>query len=78
MCSPSCKPTPLTSVGSYCVVFDTIVEDARRMFPDRPLGPGQQPKDRCKCENILKTHPRFESDKQIDQLPHQRCAGRVT
>ena len=28
---------PLTSVGSYCVVFDTIVEDMpATMFPDRP------------------------------------------
>lgn len=30
---------PLTSKGSYCVVFDTIVEDMpKEMFPDRPLG----------------------------------------
>ena len=32
---------PLTSVNSYCVVFDTIVEDLPAgMFPDRPWGPG--------------------------------------
>ncbi len=36
---------PLTSVGSYCVVFDTIVEDMpKEMFPDRPWGPGNNPK----------------------------------
>jgi len=36
---------PLTSVGSYCVVFDTIVEDMPAdMFPDRPWGPGDNPK----------------------------------
>lgn len=36
---------PLTSLGSYCVVFDTIVEDMpKEMFPDRPWGPGNNPK----------------------------------
>ena len=31
---------PLTSVGSYCVVFDTVIEDMpAEMFPDRPWGP---------------------------------------
>lgn len=36
---------PLTSVGSYCVVFDTIIEDMPMdMFPDRPWGKGNNPK----------------------------------
>jgi cephalosporin hydroxylase len=36
---------PLTSVNSYCVVFDTIVEDMpKEMYPDRPWGPGDNPK----------------------------------
>jgi cephalosporin hydroxylase len=36
---------PLTSYGSYCVVFDTIVEDLPdSMFPDRPWGKGNNPK----------------------------------
>lgn len=36
---------PLTSKNSYCVVFDTIVEDMPAdMFPDRPWGPGDNPK----------------------------------
>lgn len=36
---------PLTSKGSYCLVFDTIVEDlAEDMFPDRPWSPGDNPK----------------------------------
>lgn len=35
----------LTSVNSYCVVFDTIVEDMpKEMYPDRPWGPGNNPK----------------------------------
>jgi len=36
---------PLTSKGSYCVVFDTIVEDMpAEMFPDRSWGKGNNPK----------------------------------
>lgn len=36
---------PLTSSGSYCVVFDTLVEDMPGgMFLDRPWGKGNNPK----------------------------------
>ena len=36
---------PLTSVDSYCVVFDTIIEDLPDdMYPDRPWGKGNNPK----------------------------------
>jgi cephalosporin hydroxylase len=56
---------PLTSVGSYCVVFDTIVEDLpKAMFPDRPWGPGDNPK--TAVWEYLKTHSEFEIDKSID------------
>jgi cephalosporin hydroxylase len=55
---------PLTSVGSYCVVFDTVVEDMpETMFPDRPWGPGNNPKTAVR--EFLKTHSEFEIDKQI-------------
>ena len=55
---------PLTSVGSYCVVFDTIIEDMpAEMFPDRPWGPGNNPK--TAVWDYLKTHPEFEIDKRI-------------
>lgn len=55
---------PLTSVGSYCVVFDTIVEDMpKELFPDRPWGPGDNPK--TAVWDYLKTHPEFEIDKSI-------------
>jgi cephalosporin hydroxylase len=55
---------PLTSVGSYCVVFDTIVEDLPvEMFPDRPWGPGDNPK--TAAWQYLKSHPEFEIDKSI-------------
>lgn len=36
---------PLTSRGSYCVVFDTVVEDLPdATYPDRPWGKGNNPK----------------------------------
>jgi len=36
---------PLTSIGSYCVVFDTAVEDLPEdFFNDRPWGKGDNPK----------------------------------
>jgi cephalosporin hydroxylase len=54
----------LTSKGSYCVVFDTIVEDMpAEMFPDRPWGPGNNPK--TAVWEYLKTHPEFVIDKSI-------------
>ena len=54
----------LVSVGSYCVVFDTIVEDLPAdMFPDRPWGPGNNPK--TAVWEYLKTHPDFETVKSI-------------
>jgi len=57
---------PLTSIGSYCVVFDTVVEDMpAEMFPDRPWGPGNNPK--TAVWEYIKTHPEFEVDKSIQQ-----------
>ena len=56
----------LTSKDSYCVVFDTVVEDMpKEMFPDRPWGPGDNPK--TAVWEYLKTHPEFEIDKSIQR-----------
>ena len=55
---------PLTSVGSYCVVFDTVIEDLPAdMFPDRSWGPGDNPK--TAIYEYLETHPEFEIDRNI-------------
>lgn len=55
---------PLTSVGSYCIVFDTIVEDLpKEMYPDRPWGPGNNPK--TAVWEYLRTHREFEIDKDM-------------
>jgi len=57
---------PLATIGSYCVVFDTIVEDVpASMYPDRPWGPGNNPKSAVHA--YLKSHPEFEIDKRIDR-----------
>lgn len=56
---------PLTSVGSYCVVFDTVIEHLpAEMFPDRPWGPGNSP--RTAVREYLNSHPEFEVDRSID------------
>lgn len=55
----------LTSVGSYCVVFDTIVDAMPAgAFPDRPWGPGDNP--RTAVQEFLKTHREFEADGELD------------
>lgn len=56
----------LTSKGSYCVVFDTVIEEMpKEMFPDRPWGPKDNPK--TAVWEYLKTHTEFEIDKSIHQ-----------
>ena len=56
---------PLTSVGSYCVVFDTIIEKlADDTYPDRPWSRGNSPKSAIR--HFLQTHPEFESDRSVD------------
>jgi cephalosporin hydroxylase len=55
---------PLTTVGSYCVVFDTIVDDMPKdTYPDRPWGVSNNPK--TAVHEYLKTHSEFEIDKSI-------------
>jgi len=56
---------PMTSIGSYCVVFDTVIEDLPPgTYPDRPWGPGNNP--RTAVVEYLKTHPEFEVDRSIE------------
>ena len=56
---------PLTTVGSYCVVFDTVIEDLPAgMYPDRPWGPGDNPKTAVR--DYLRSHPEFEVDQRFD------------
>lgn len=55
---------PLTSLGSYCVVFDTVVEELpKELYPDRPWGPGNNPK--TAVWQYLRSHPEFRIDESI-------------
>ncbi len=56
---------PLTSINSYCVVFDTIIEDMPKgTFEDEAWDVGDNPKTAVR--EYLKNHPEFEIDKNID------------
>ncbi|CAG0939490.1 Rhamnosyl O-methyltransferase [Candidatus Brocadiaceae bacterium] len=55
---------PLTTVGSYCVVFDTIVQDIPdELSFDRPWQQGNNPK--TAVWEYLKTHDEFQIDASI-------------
>lgn len=57
--------SPFVTTGSYLVVFDTLIEDMPADFyPDRPWGPGNNPKTAVR--EFLTTTRRFEIDRNID------------
>ena len=57
--------TNLVSVGSYCVVFDTFVEDMPAgYFADRPWDKGNSP--RTAVIEFLKDHAEFVVDESIE------------
>ncbi|MEW6221625.1 MAG: CmcI family methyltransferase, partial [Thermodesulfobacteriota bacterium] len=57
--------SPLVSPGSYCVVFDTGIEDLpAELFLDRPWGPGNNPKTAVR--EFLRSTDRFVIDKGIE------------
>lgn len=69
---------PLVTPGSYCCVFDTVVEDLPpELYPDRPWGPGDNPKTAVHTYlRALEQQPRigldgktlrFEIDKPLEQ-----------
>jgi len=55
----------LATVGSYCIVFDTVIEDTpEELLVDRPWSKGDNPKSAVRV--FLKDHPEFEIDKVMD------------
>lgn len=57
---------PLVTTGSYCVVFDTFVEDMPKgFFANRPWDVGNNPK--TAVHEWLKRNSDFEIDKAIEQ-----------
>ena len=56
---------PMVSVGSYCVVFDTVIENLPvETFPDRPWGPGNNAM--TAVEAYLEEQSGFEIDELMD------------
>jgi Cephalosporin hydroxylase len=56
---------PLVTPGSYCVVFDTIIERfPAETYPDRPWGPGDNAM--TAVDAYLARHPEFEIDEAMD------------
>lgn len=56
---------PMTTIGSYCIVFDTVIEDLPAdMFPDRPWSHGNNPKTAVHA--FLDHDTRFVIDKTIE------------
>ena len=56
---------PLVTKGSYCVVFDTIIEDMpENSFPDRPWGKGNNAATATR--EFLATYPNFKAEKEIE------------
>lgn len=56
---------PLATKGSYCVVFDTVIEDMPKdLFKDRPWGPGDNPK--TAVWDFVKRHSEFEIDRAMN------------
>jgi len=56
---------PLVSAGSYCIVFDTLLEDMPdSLVNNRPWKKGDNPK--TAVHEYLRSHPEFVIDKDID------------
>ena len=56
---------PMVSEGSYCVVFDSFVEDMPvGFFPDRPWDVGTNPK--TAVAEFLRDEPGFEIDREME------------
>lgn len=56
--------SPFVTIGSYCIVYDTIIEDMPAKMYDRPWDVGNNPK--TAVWEFLKTNSDFEIDKSID------------
>jgi cephalosporin hydroxylase len=57
--------SPLVHTGNYLIVMDTVVDDLpAELFPDRPWGPGDNP--RTAVHAFLKNNDRFRVDEEIE------------
>jgi cephalosporin hydroxylase len=57
--------SPLVRSGSYVIVLDTVIEDLPAdLYPDRPWGPGNNPKTAVR--EFLSNNARFEIDRELE------------
>lgn len=72
---------PLVTPGSYCIVFDTVIEDMPvESFADRPWGPGNGPKSavrECLRESSAFLVDRASSRKLLVSGAPESCLERV-
>lgn len=67
---------PLVTVGSYCVVMDTVIEDLPAdMFPNRPWGRGDNPKTAVvtylqQCCGAFAVDDMMENKLMVTVAPH--------
>lgn len=60
---------PMVSVGSYCIVMDTVIEEQNAdTYPDRNWGPGDSPQSAVHAylRGLSDNDPSFEIDRAID------------
>jgi cephalosporin hydroxylase len=56
----------MVTPGSYCIVFDTVIEEMpKSMYPDRPWGPGDNPK--TAVHKFVQENPAFTIDRSWQQ-----------
>ena len=57
---------PVVKIGSYIVVFDTMIEGVpRRLYPDKNYSKGNNPQ--TAVSEFLSINNRFEVDREIDE-----------
>ena len=57
--------SPLVRFGSYIIVLDTVIDDLPAdLYPDRPWGPGNNPKTAVR--DFLLGNRRFEVDRELE------------
>ena len=58
----SCESTVIEACR-YCLVFDSIADAAKELYPERPWGPGNNPQ--TAVHEFLSSHPEFTIDSTI-------------
>lgn len=71
---------PLTTKGSYCIVFDTVIEDlSNDLYPDRPWSRGNNPKTAVHeyLKRLKDTPAKAVDEKQLDFIIDYDLEGKL-